>query len=164
MKKSALFFGLALILIVLAWVGYAARGIYRPLPPVPAATPADAPRATSTAVANIGHSLEVSEPSPNSRVTSPLRISGRAQGMWFFDGKLAVQLLDAAGNLIAESAAEARPPAGGNRTAPEFTAFALTLEFQTPTTTPAGLLILRNHNPSGDPEQDIIFAIPVKFR
>ena len=46
--------------------------------------------------------IEVTEPRPNSFVSSPFKVEGRAKGVWFGSNKLTVKLTDLDGHVIAE--------------------------------------------------------------
>jgi hypothetical protein len=161
--KALLIFLLFLGLIVAAWIGFAARhSTYAPFSPTNTAistSTAHTQATSSTGIMNVGGTLLVSEPAPNTIAQSPLKVTGQAKGSWYFEGQFPVQLLDAQGGLVAESHATAT----GDWMTESFVPFEATITFTTPTTTTTGLLILRNDNPSGDPERDIIFAIPVTF-
>jgi len=160
--KSIGIFTLILAVIVLAWAAFVAKQrVYRsPASPHAYPTEAESVSTSTPPVKNVGDTLEVETPIPNTSIRSPLRIAGRAKGSWYFEGQFLVQLIDTKGNVLAEA------PARASSEWPEenFVPFSLTLEFATPTTTPTGLLILKKDNPSGDPSQDIMFAIPVKFK
>lgn len=111
----------------------------------------------------IGNQLEkidlitISNPRPNQTIQSPLKISGKARGTWFFEGSFPIKLLDDTGKLIAESHAEAQ----GEWMTEEFVQYEATLEFETQSN--KGALILEKDNPSGLPENADQLKIPVKF-
>ena len=46
--------------------------------------------------------VEVTEPRPNSFVSSPFKVEGRAKGVWYGNNKLTVKLTDIDGHVIAE--------------------------------------------------------------
>ena len=52
--------------------------------------------------------IVVSQPIRDSEITSPLRISGRARGLWFFEGSFPIVLMDKYRNVIAEGHATAQ--------------------------------------------------------
>lgn len=102
--------------------------------------------------------VRVTTPQPNEVVTSPLQVTGKAVGGWYFEASFPVELRDANGNLVAQGIAQAQ----SNWMVPDFVVFVSTLTFEQPTT-PAGTLILRKDNPSGLPEFDQQFEVPVRF-
>ena len=96
-------------------------------------------------------------PLPQAHVTSPLSISGKARGTWFFEGSFPIILTDWDGKIIAEGYATAKT----DWMTEEFVPFTATLEFTT--TSDRGTLILQKDNPSGLPEHDDALEIPVYF-
>jgi hypothetical protein len=92
-------------------------------------------------------------------VTSPLTVSGKARGNWFFEANLPVTLKDENGKVLAQV---------GAMTADEwmttdYANFTTVLQFEAPTTE-FGLLLVERDNPSGLPENDKSYAVPVRFR
>lgn len=101
--------------------------------------------------------IEVTQPQPGATVTSPLMVSGRARGGWYFEASFPVRLLDADRNELAIAPAQAQ----GDWMTTEFVPFSVTLNFTTTATN--GLLVLEKDNPSGLPENDASIEIPVVF-
>lgn len=112
----------------------------------------------------IGNELELSDeilisiPRPNQKITSPLKIEGKARGTWFFEANFSGELFDAnkksLGVVILTAQTEWMTE--------DFVPFEGKLEFQTPKTD-KGELIIRNANPSGLPENEKTLIIPVSF-
>lgn len=102
--------------------------------------------------------VHVNAPLPGAKVGSPLTITGRARGNWYFEASFPVRLLDANGNELAVKPAQAI----GEWMTTEYVPFSVTLTFAQPTT-PTGTLILQKDNPSGLPENDDSVSIPVTF-
>lgn len=100
----------------------------------------------------------VHTPLPNAAVKSPLTISGRARGNWYFEASFPVRLLDGNGNQLAIKPAQAMD----NWMTTEYVPFDVTLTFTTPTTD-TGILVLEKDNPSGLPEHANELRIPVRF-
>lgn len=100
-------------------------------------------------------------------ITSPIVITGKARGNWYFEATFPVVLTDWDGRIIAEYYAEAQ----GNWMTTEFVPFQATLSFESPVfpNAPAdhfsrrGSLILQKNNPSGLPEHDDALEITVFF-
>lgn len=113
---------------------------------------------------NIGNELEkddlirISEPRPNSVVTSPLKISGMARGSWFSEGSFPVRIVDGNGEILARGVAETK----SRGLTKEFFSFAVELSFPTPTTT-TGMLFLDKHSPSDLPEYADTLWVPIRF-
>lgn len=130
-----------------------------PLPPVitqPAA-PELAPQSTTTS-ASAESMIMVTSPLPNTKIKSPLQITGNARGTWFFEASFPIMLVDANGKTIAQSPAKAT----GEWMTTEFVPFTDTLTWSKNTAT-SGMLILKRDNPSGLPENDSEIRIPVTF-
>lgn len=99
----------------------------------------------------------VTSPLPNQQVTSPLTVTGRARGTWFFEASLPIQLVDYYGNQIAIGSAQAQ----GEWMTEDFVDFTGVLTFEA--SVPSGKLIIRKDNPSGLPEHDAEFEVPLTF-
>jgi len=113
---------------------------------------------------NIGNEMELADlimiysPRPNAKIASPLIISGKARGNWFFEASFPVKLVDENGNELANGIATAQ----SDWMTEDFVEFLATLEFTTPPTT-AGTLILQKDNPSGLSEHNNQLIVPVEF-
>lgn len=113
---------------------------------------------------DIGNELEyadellISSPRPNQTITSPLTIEGQARGPWYFEGSFTAELFNEQGESLAAAVVEAQSI---NWMTTEFVPFKGVIEFSN--TTGRGKLILKNANPSGLPENQKAFIIPVKF-
>ncbi|HYE23253.1 MAG TPA: Gmad2 immunoglobulin-like domain-containing protein [Candidatus Paceibacterota bacterium] len=103
--------------------------------------------------------IEVDRPVIDQAVASPLNISGRARGYWFFEATFPIELQDAAGNVIAEHYAEAE----GEWMTEEFVPYTASLTYPAQPAGSEGSLVLRRSNASGDPERDQELVIPVSF-
>ena len=102
--------------------------------------------------------IVVDAPLPNALVESPLVISGRARGTWYFEASFPVKLYDAAGTLLSVTPAQA----DGEWMTEAYVPFSVTLTFAAPTT-PTGTLVLEKDNPSGLPQHANELRIPVRF-
>ncbi|MBN2585513.1 hypothetical protein JXA59_02600 [Patescibacteria group bacterium] len=114
---------------------------------------------------NIGNALEktdliqVSNPTPNQTIKSPLAITGQAIGSWYFEASFPTKLFDANNNQLAEGIATAQ----GDWMTTNFVPFTATLNFSAQPANSAGTLILYKDNPSGLPANDDQLTIPVTF-
>ena len=104
----------------------------------------------------------VSSPQANEVIRSPLTVAGKAPGAWFFEATFPVKLLDGNGKEITEwvpvhATVEKYWDVKG------LVPFAGTLEFKTPDTA-TGTLVFQNDNPSGEPENQEEFRLPVRFK
>lgn len=90
-------------------------------------------------------------------VSSPLTVSGRARGPWYFEASAPFSVLDANGNILAQSYVTAE----GEWMTEEFVPFSGSITFIP--TTETGEVVFKNDNPSGDPERDKYLRIKVRF-
>jgi len=117
-----------------------------------------------TFIEDIGNELEkidliqVENPRPNQKVSSPLLVKGKARGAWFFEADFPVRLLNSEGELVATGTATAQ----SDWMTEEFVLFSAELEFENPETK-KGILIFEKDNPSGLPEYDDELIMPVYF-
>ena len=102
--------------------------------------------------------IRIASPLPNSRIESPVMVSGEARGLWDFEASFPVGLFDANGKLLNMVPAQAQ----GEWMTTEFVPFSVTLTFKEPETA-TGTLVLYKDNPSGLPENDDLISIPVRF-
>lgn len=100
--------------------------------------------------------ITVATPIAGATVTSPLTVSGQARGYWFFEASFPVELRDAQGTLLATGIAQAQ----GEWMTELFVPFTSTFTFKNPAVQ-QGTLVFKKDNPSGLPEHDDEFVIPV---
>lgn len=104
-------------------------------------------------------------PQADQAISSPLIITGRARGNWYFEASFPIVLTDWDGRIIAEYYATAQ----GDWMTEDFVPFKSTLVFDTPVYKDSpdfmrnGFLILQKDNPSGLPEYDDALEIGIKF-
>src|SRR3989344_2984279 len=89
----------------------------------------------------------IESPAYGALVKSPLTVSGKAKGFWFFEANIPVTLKDQTGQVLVQKGFMAT----GEWMTEDYVDFTGTLEFATPTTE-FGVLIINKDNPSGDPE------------
>jgi hypothetical protein len=104
--------------------------------------------------------INVSYPKEGQVVESPIKISGRARGFWFFEGSFPIQLVDTNGSIIASGIATS----SGEWMTKDFVDFSSEIEFIKPTSTKNALLVLMKDNPSDNPEFDQSIFIPVVLK
>ena len=117
-----------------------------------------APQPPAPAHNDLSDKITVSVPLPNTKVTSPLEITGSARGTWYFEASFPIRLEGEDGTLIAETQGHAE----GEWMTENFVPFTATLTWAS-TTVQTGTLILKRDNPSGLPENDAEIRIPVTF-
>lgn len=100
----------------------------------------------------------VSAPMVNQIVTSPLTVSGKAKGYWFFEANIPVKIEDDNGKVLVQKGVLAQ---GGWMTT-DYVNFTTVLEFERPATQ-YGNVVIEKDNPSGLPENAGSFAVRVRF-
>jgi hypothetical protein len=98
-------------------------------------------------------------PQPNQTIQSPLTITGKARGSWFFEASFPVVLVNWDGLIIAQGTAQAK----SDWTTTDFVPFEakLTFTIDKKAYSNKGTLILKKDNPSGLPKNDDALEIPV---
>ncbi len=102
--------------------------------------------------------IMVDSPQPNSIISSPFAITGKARGTWFFEGDAPIELVDENGNVIVRKYITAT----GDWMTEDFVEFGGELVFEKPESN-KGILIFHKDNPSGLPEHDDKIEISVLF-
>ena len=101
--------------------------------------------------------------SPGDTISSPLTVSGKARGYWFFEATFPIDVVDWDGKIITTVGATAE----GEWMTEEFIPFTATIEFETPEPggpeINRGALIFRRDNASGLPEHDAAVEVPIVF-
>ena len=100
----------------------------------------------------------IESPLPDATIMSPLTVSGKARGSWFFEANIPVILKDGNGNIIAQGGGHAM----SDWMTTDFVPFEATLDFTNPGTE-YGTLEIRKDNPSGMVKHDASFSVPIKF-
>ena len=114
---------------------------------------------TGAEQAAISDLIEVTSPRINEQVTSPLTVSGRARGSWYFEADFPLKLVDGNGHTLARGYASAE----GAWMTEDFVPFTGTLDFSG-SDPDSGYLILQRANPSGLAKYADSLRIPVNFR
>lgn len=160
-------------LLILFVLGGALIGIWvwrlQPLPPLspePLQTEAPAPVIEATYVNASPDLITVTSPTPGQAIASPLFITGQARGPWYFEATAPVILVNWDGLIVAEGYVTAQD----DWMTEDFIPFEGTLTFTTEDPSlsstflyPNATLILKNDNPSGEPEYDRAVEIPLLF-
>jgi uncharacterized membrane protein YgdD (TMEM256/DUF423 family) len=92
-------------------------------------------------------------------VQSPLVVSGKAPGNWFFEANIGLRLLDADGKEVARGHATAEKDWMTTGLVP----FSGSIVFSVPATA-TGYIEIEKDNPSDKPELDGSVRVPVRFR
>lgn len=104
--------------------------------------------------------IVVDFPQVNSKIfSSPLRVSGMARGVWYFEASFPITLIDSNGKTIGMGIATAKD----EWMTEDFVPFEGEIIFEKPTSSKKGMVIFTKDNPSGLPEHDDELRIPVYF-
>lgn len=95
---------------------------------------------------------------PGQSIKSPLTITGKAVGNWYFEASFPVELLDGNGKSMMIVPAQAQ----GDWMTSSFVPFSVMLSFSKPATA-TGTIVFKNDNPSGLPENAKEVRIPIRF-
>lgn len=106
----------------------------------------------------ISEIIKVERPLPNQDIKSPLKITGKARGFWFFEGSAPLKLVDKDLKILATGYVSAK----GEWMTEDFVPFEGELKFESPDDE-RGYLIFSRANASGKPEHDRVYRIPVLF-
>jgi hypothetical protein len=103
-------------------------------------------------------SVDIDQPLPRTQITSPMEISGRAPGTWFFEATMSAELRTVDGEII-----EQTPLMSTNGwMTEEQVPFEGTMEFEIPPNVSDVILVIRAANPSGLDELERILRIPLQ--
>ena len=108
--------------------------------------------------ASLQSEIVVANPTPNQKIESPLSLSGKARGNWYFEGSFTAELFDSSNKSLGTVVVSAN----GEWMTEDFVPFTGELKFEKPTTS-KGKLVIKKDNPSGLPENDKSLIIPVTF-
>lgn len=103
-------------------------------------------------------SIKIRRPSAHEVIKSPFNVLGEARGDWFFAGDFPVKLIDGGGNTIRVAIAKAQ----GDSATEEFVPFLVRIDFDVEETID-GAIVFQKDNPTGRPENDFEFVLPVVF-
>lgn len=107
--------------------------------------------------------IVVNSPIANAKVSSPISVSGKARGTWFFEGSFPVAVYDSNDKLLGQTAINFTPTSSSDTWMTEnFVNFQGSIIFSQPTTD-SGYLLFKKDNPSGNPELDESLKLLVGF-
>lgn len=102
--------------------------------------------------------IVVVNPTQGQIIKSPIVVSGRAKGSWYFEASAPVKVYDANNQLLGSGNITAQ----GDWMTTNFVPFTGTINFATSTTN-TGKIVFMNDNPSGLPQNDKSYTVLVKF-
>lgn len=143
----------AAIVIAIAAVGFFAFSFLWP-------QIANAPHTIdTTGIPTSNENISVLSPTPKATITSPVKITGSALGTYYFEASFPIDILDENGDTVGQGHAEAQ----GDWMTEESVPFIATVTFTSPGRGKSGTIRLKNDNPSGEPERDLYFDLPITF-
>jgi hypothetical protein len=146
-----------ILLFVIGWVVYDNKSTV--IMDVEKNTP-EKPLVATTTLQSKDDLIIVTSPLPAMTVMSPFVIAGKARGYWFFEASFPIELRDMKGNLLETIIAQAQ----GEWMTTEFVPFTANLIFTKPTSPMPAVLVFKKDNPSGMPENDDSFSIPITIQ
>ncbi len=102
--------------------------------------------------------LKLDYPRIGQKVSSPLKITGQAKGIMYFEGSFEISVLDENDNELGKGVATAK----SNWMTEDFVPFEATITFDDPDTA-KGFILFKKDNPSGLPENDLKIKMEVPF-
>lgn len=96
---------------------------------------------------------------PNAQIASPMTLTGRARGPWYFEASFPIELRDSNNTLLATAIAQAQ----GDWMTENWVPFTAPLSFPAQPAGSTGTLVLKKDNPSGEPQNDASLVVPVQF-
>jgi hypothetical protein len=109
-------------------------------------------------LANVSDLVNVTDPKAGAKIQSPLTVKGFAKGTWYFEASFPVKIVDASGKIVGQGIAQAE----SDWMTEKFVPFSTTIAFSTKEGE-KGELIFQKDNPSGLPEHDAEFRMPIIF-
>jgi hypothetical protein len=105
--------------------------------------------------------IVIDTPKPYQKIISPVTITRKARGNWFFEASFPITIVNWDGLIIGQGIATAN----GEWMTTEFVPFTAQISYLFATDTPydRGAIILKKDNPSGLPEYDDAREIPIIF-
>lgn len=100
--------------------------------------------------------IVVDSPKPGEAVGTSFSVIGKARGGWYFEASFPLQVLSSQGSLLKEMPVQA----DGEWMTESFVPFSETVTLP-PGTKGAAMLVLKNDNASGLPENDASISIPI---
>ncbi len=102
----------------------------------------------------------LTSPTAGEYISSPVVIEGKARGNWFFEASFPVFVVDWDGLIIGQGIAQAE----GEWMTTDYVPFRAEISFTKSVVKNNGWIILKKDNPSGLPEHDDAFEVPIFFR
>ncbi|HZV91426.1 MAG TPA: Gmad2 immunoglobulin-like domain-containing protein [Candidatus Nitrosocosmicus sp.] len=122
-------------------------------------TAATAPAPDSEPQAAQSSPVLVESPPRGALITSPVRVTGKARGSWYFEAEFPIRVLDAGGDMIGTGVARAQ----GDWQTSSYVPFEASIVFRASPTDSTGSLVIEKSNPSGRFQNAAESRVPVRF-
>ncbi|MDB5189340.1 MAG: hypothetical protein JWL82_297 [Parcubacteria group bacterium] len=151
---------IAFVVLVLIGGGYFAWTRMNAAAPLPASMASSTP-VTTTSPQPVPYQNEIVVVSPTSgqAISSPLTVSGRARGSWYFEASFPILVRNAAGTVIGQGTGAAQ----GDWMTVDFVPFTGSISYTAQPAGSVGTVVFKNDNPSGDPANDKQVVVPIIF-
>lgn len=158
MKNIISWFLILTLIIAVIWYFWAERTV-APVVSNPATQETESMgKLTAEMAADPAQMIELISPIP-SQLVSPVTLTGRARGPWYFEASFPVELRDSSNAIIMTAIAQAQSDWMTENWVP----FTVTLSFPAQPIGSTGTLVLKKDNPSGEPANDMSLVVPVQF-
>lgn len=108
--------------------------------------------------------IKINTPTVGAEITSPIKISGEARGTWYFEASFPIYIVDWDGKIIGQGIATAE----SEWMTENFVPFTAEINFKTSEISGnysnRGVIIFKKDNPSGLPEFDDAYEMPILFK
>lgn len=104
--------------------------------------------------------IVIDTPKTGDKISSPIKVSGKARGSWYFEASAPVMIIDTNGKVLGQGYIQAT----GDWMTANFVPFTGTITFTKDPASEAGAVVFLNDNPSGDPSRQKFMAVPVFFK
>jgi hypothetical protein len=102
--------------------------------------------------------IQIVTPAMGAVISSPVTVTGKARGPWFFEANFPVEVRSNDGTILGTGPVQAQ----GEWMTTEYVSFSAAISFNAGNNK-SGFVRFRNDNPSGDPERDMYVDVPVTF-
>jgi len=104
-------------------------------------------------------SIIIESPQSGSTIYSPLIVTGRAKGKWYFEASFPFYVTNSSGAIIGQGIIQAQ----SDWMSPNLVPFRGEVKFPQQPSGSSGHLVFKNDNPSGLTENQYSFSVPIKF-
>ncbi len=108
--------------------------------------------------------IKIETPTVGAEITDPIKISGEARGTWYFEASFPIYIVDWDGKIIGQGIATAQ----SEWMTENYVPFTAEINFKTSEISDnysnRGAIIFKKDNPSGLPEFDDAYEMPILFK